>query len=252
MTTLYLNTNALMCTLKTVGMALMVGLSPVVLQAQWQTLINHNFTGWPDINLSGTAVGGFDSAKITGVTGNWLGSQYYKADGSINRFGDHARSAHIDLGGYIDNTKGTSSGLFRLTGTVEPTDGWLSLGFSTLSSPRADFHYTENGTNGFATFRYWSNNDLETSLVQGFSTIKEAPAYTGAQTFTVELDYTTWNGTTDYGTITWFVGATEIRSVVLDATTGANIPRSILISGSASGATGSFSNISLQQRVFSN
>jgi hypothetical protein len=246
MTTLYLNTNALMCTLKTVGMALMVGLSPVVLQAQLTNLINHNFTGSSNTNLSGTAVGGFDSAKITGVTGNWAGTSWFKADGSSAAGNGTFRSGYIDLGGYIDSAKGTSEGLFRLSSTFDVTDNWLSIGFSLTSTPPANGHYAEPATAGFASLRYVSGAASQSHVLGGTSEANH-DTFSGPTTFSIELDYRLWDGETNFGTITWYESENLLRTVDLDATTGAELPRSILISRSAAGGVGTYSELSLQQ-----
>jgi hypothetical protein len=218
--------------------------------AAWVTLVEHNFGGASATNLNGVAADTFDSTKITGVTGNWVAATEFKADGSVTAT---SRAAHLNLGGYIDAAKGTSAGLFRLTATYDVTVRWLSVGFSSLSAPATNNDFTDSSVGGLGTMYAFTTTSggaltLYTSdvLVEGNGQRGATGAYTNPLTLMVELDYRTWNGTTDFGKVTYFAGGAEVHSFTFTSATG-TMARSILLSTNHSSASGDYGKITLQR-----
>jgi len=220
------------------------------------TLVEHHFGGLAADPLNGVAADTFDKARITGVTGNWVAASEFKADGSfVGPSGSgpsNERSAHLDLGGYIDASKGTPGALFKLTATYDVTIRWLSVGFGNTSTPATDtgFHATGLGqmyafttTSGGNLTLYTSNVGLSGNAQRG-----AAGAYTNPLEFTVELDYRTWNGTTDFGKVTYFAGDTQVHSFAFASSTN-TMARSILICANHSGAIGDYARITLTQAI---
>ena len=223
--------------------------------AQWVTLVEHHFGGSSATNLHGAAANTFDSTKITGVTGNWVAATEFKADGSVTVGSGNltSRSAYLDLGGYINAAKGTSAGLFRLTATYDVTIRWLSIGFSSLSAPATNNPFSHATVGGLGTMYAFTTTSggaltLYTADVLGAGNGQrgDTGAYTNPLMLTIELDYRTWNGTTDFGKVTYFAGATQVHSFSFTSATG-TMARSILISTNHTSASGDYDNIILQQ-----
>ena len=236
--------------------ALLASLALVVSShAQWVTLVEHNFGGSSGTNLNGQSANTIDSTKITGVTGNWVAATEFKADGSVTVGSGNlsARSTHLDLGGYIDAAKGTSMGLFRLTATYDVTIRWLSIGFSSLSAPATTGSFNDASVGGLGTMYAFTTTSggaltLYTSDVLGAGNGQRGAtgAYTNPLTLTIELDYRTWNGTTDFGSVTYFAGETQVHSFDFTSATG-TMARSILLGTNHTSASGDYDHIILTQ-----
>jgi hypothetical protein len=166
---------------------------------------------------------------------------------------------YLNLGTYIDDTRGTVNGKFDLTMTISQTTGtWISLGFATQNTPSTTKDFTDTGSGaataiGMATIIYRATNATPTAKALacfagpkstlGFGNIT---GITGNRTVTLTLDLTpaNYNGTTSFGKVTWsdsVLGALTNYTYTTEPSFG-----SILISGSASSA-GKVSALTLTQ-----
>jgi len=227
-----------------------------------QIIFQEDFTGAADSALDGTT-------PTTG-TGTWSSATSFSADGSVSLTANSL--AAFDIGNVINDTKGTPDGLFELTATLERPDTggnrWYSIGFSQAATPTTDNHFLSR--NGVGTIILRNSGELDMWAGNGFtpngltptgsSNIIDGPDGTeGARTLTVELDLRDWNGTTDFGTVTYFdselgeVGTFNYTNEPILANTGelGSIPtdpnfNSIIISGN-SGTMGTYSSLTLTQ-----
>lgn len=189
--------------------------------------------------LNGTAAGTF-AAGITSAGGSstWTAGTDFLDNGVVT---DNAAksAAYLNLGSYINDTKGTAAGMFELTMTISKTTStWLSLGFATSNTPGTGGDFT--GLSGMGNIIYRADGELDMWAGPGatFGSNDGPNGNSGARTLTVSLDLTPaggYNGTTNFGTVSWSdSGLGDLGSVTY--TSAANFG-SILISESASGGT---------------
>lgn len=229
-------------------------------------IVQESFGGDGTGNLNATTLDTFDSAIVSaGGSDTWRaatketspGVFVWAFDDNGSVYGNHTmtdnnNSAAVNLGSYIDDAKGTSSGYFELTATISETTGsWLSLGFSTLTNPAvlqtsgSPQNFTSNGTEGIATMIYRASGEI--AAFAGPLTADgsgNTAAQSGARTFTIALDLTTHNGVDDFGSVVFSdsaLGVIDSHSYTSDQDFG-----SILLS-TANGSTGSYSSLSLTQ-----
>lgn len=211
-------------------------------------LIQENFDG-DSTGLNGKTASSWN-ADLTAAGGSstWVASSDFRRDGSVAGVQSNTTSAHLNLGSYINDAKGTADGIFQLTATIfdgiSGNNPWLSLGFSALNSPSTGGRFTTE--QGLGTIAYRGTGVLSMWPGPGTANGADVPdtlAQTGARTLTVTLDLTGYDGLTNFGTVTWFdsvlgqIGAYDY--------TEANDFGSILISKNATG--GSYSNLTLTQ-----
>ncbi|MFK7788319.1 MAG: PEP-CTERM sorting domain-containing protein [Phycisphaeraceae bacterium] len=199
-------------------------------------------------NLAATTAETFDAGITTaGGSNAWVGSIDFKQDGSVAPpSGTGGSSAHLNLGSYINDAKGTALGKFDLTVTISETAGtWLALGFGKTNTPASSGSFTF-GSNGVGTIIYRdNNNELDSFGGQGSANGVDGPDdLTGARTVTVTLDLTSYDGTTDFGTATFSDSA--LGDIGTFTYTSANNFGSILLS-QANGTTGTYSDLTLTQ-----
>jgi hypothetical protein len=157
--------------------------------------------------------------------------------------------------------------LFELTMTISQTTGasWISLGFGVENTPSTDRDFTGGTnvspqptltTNGIGTIFYRA----QTASPKGELKMVGGPAnanpvsypgnYTGPRTLTVTLDLTGYNGTSNFGKVTW--SDSQLGVIGSYTYTVARNFGSILITG-AGGATapstGTISNLTLSQSI---
>ena len=177
-------------------------------------LIKENFGG-TGLALNGTIADTFDVAiAAAGGSGTWAASGNFLDNGVVTlatRVG-----AYLNLGSYIDDTRGTADGKFDLTMTISPTTGtWISLGFATQNAPSTTKDFTNSGsgtsnTTGIATIVYRATNAPgEIDMWGGPLTagaVDGPDNNTGNRTLTVSLDLTPaggYNGVNNFGKVTW-------------------------------------------------
>ena len=213
----------------------------------------HDFDG-AGLALNGVDVvagGGLFAPGIVAAGGasQWVAAAGFADDGSIDV---NRNAAYLDVGSYLDDAKGTAAGKFELTATISETGGeWVSLGFSTLSSPSTGFGMANEAVSGFATIIYRGSGELDMFVGPGAAGNKDGPdGLSGTRTFSVTLDFTPaggYDGVAHFGTVTWTVSDLGVGSNLGTAFPLPNESvRSILISGAAA-STGMISSLALRQ-----
>ena len=212
-------------------------------------IVKENFggAGGP---LGGTDADSFFSGLTSaGGSATWVASGDFRDDGVVNGVGAGS-SAHLNLGSYINDAKGTDAGQFELTASVSETTGsWLSLGFSTFNSPDTNQNFTNPSTRGIGTILYRdAANELDMFRGPQTTIAVDGPNdLTGTRTLTVSLDLTPaggYNGVDNFGTVTW---SDSVLGVLGSATFPTEQDFGALLLSQASGSSGSFSELSLLQ-----
>jgi len=173
-------------------------------------LIQEDLDGADATNLNGkaptTATGALSGATWAApVPDPDIAPFAFERNGQIDASDERAL---IALGSLINDTKGTSAGLFDVTVTFAgpPTSGsWVSAGFfhnsdtdSKGTSDAAVLLFRDNGdTDGLAE---WSTTRNLTDLSSGLE---------GPQTFTIAIDLTDHDGTDNFGSVTWTSGGND-------------------------------------------
>jgi hypothetical protein len=224
-------------------------------------IVAENFGGNGSGGLAETAADMF-SQGITAAGGSatWVANSGFLDNGSVSV---NKKAAYLNLGSYINDTKGTSDGLFTLTMTISQTTGsWISVGFAQENTPSTDRDFTGGTvvspaptltTNGLGTIIYRAQTaspagELNMYGGPGSGNAVDGPdGNTGSRTLTVTLDLTPaggYNGTTNFGKVTWSDSALGVLGSYT-YTTARNFG-SILITGSATTA-GTISSLKLFQ-----
>jgi hypothetical protein len=217
--------------------------------SQAVVLVAENFGGDGSGALNGTSADIFATA-ITGAGGSatWSAATGFSDNGAVNV---SRLSAHLSLGSYINDAKGTANGKFDLTMTISETTGaWISLGFSTLNTPATTVDFTAASGLGTIVYRD-ANNELDMWIGPGTGGSTDGPDNnTGPRTLTVSLDLTPaggYDGVTNFGTVTWTDSG---LGAVNNLGTAFNLPNqsigAILVSG-ALNTTGTVSALTLSQ-----
>ncbi|MFZ9938525.1 MAG: hypothetical protein ACO3JG_15915, partial [Luteolibacter sp.] len=214
------------------------------------TLIQEDFGG-AGVALNGTSADAFD-AGITSAGGSsvWVADSGFRDNGSVSVT---RRSAHLNLGSYINDAKGTANGKFELTMTISATTGsWISLGFSTLNAPATSNDFTQAAQSGLGTIIYRDTGELDMFIGPQTGGSTDGPdGNSGPRTLTVTLDLTPaggYDGVTSFGTVTWTDSA---LGAVNNLGTGFALPNqpigAILISAATGPPQGSVSALRLTQ-----
>jgi hypothetical protein len=218
-------------------------------------IVAENFDGSGSGGLNGTAADTF-SPDITAAGGSaiWAAGNGILDNGVFNA--SDQKAAYLNMGSYINDTKGTADGLFELTLTISPTtSAWISLGFGQENTPSIDKNFTNTGsganTYGLGTIIYRAQTsspagELDMFGGPGNQNVVDGPdGNTGSRTLTVSLDLTPsggYNGSSNYGKVTW---SDSVLGVLGSYTyTTARTFNSILIT-EANGSKGTISNLTL-------
>jgi hypothetical protein len=204
-----------------------------------EVIVEELFDGPSASWLNGKSVSTFIITTGGDVDGLWdaknnLGA--WHQDGAV---GDSVRvnsGAHIELGSYIDDARGTALGVFELSLEIsELTDpdsgssGFVSFGFAKAgpADNRPFFNVAEVA--GRVTLTRRIEAEANTVIVYegigtGGTSASTTAALTDPQLFTIRLDLTAWDGATDFGTAAFYIGdsasGTQIGSTMdLDANT---------------------------------
>jgi hypothetical protein len=176
-------------------------------------IIVENFSG-ASTSLHATSADAFAAAITTaGGISTWGAGSAFLGNGAVN--GLNNAGAFLNLGSYINNTKGTAAGKFDLTLTIaEATGSWVSLGFVTGNAPSLSQNFTT--MNGLGTIIYRSQSGTAAPNVNGEldmfggpnnTNVVDGPdSNTGFRTLTVTLDLTPaggYDGTSNFGKVTW-------------------------------------------------
>lgn len=198
---------------------------------------------------------------VSGST-TWVARSDFQANGSFSWTGASANdggSARLDLGSYIWDARGTESGLFTLTSTLSITSGtWISVGF--FHSALATGNYFSNGAasgpgmstailrNNPATGAYYFSGTGNS----GNNATPAPTALSSPVTFTITLDLRTWNGTDNWGSVTFSNNQMPGESWTQNLTDDNDVNRFRYLgfssfTGNGTTVTGTISNFSLSQ-----
>jgi hypothetical protein len=238
------NTEKTMKTRTTLSLAAAsAGLILAATSANAAVIVAENFGG-SGTALNATAADTFAAGIATaGGSSSWVAGADFLDNGVVTDDGDNS-AAYLNLGSYINDTKGTAAGMFELTMTIsETTSEWLSLGFAASNTPSTSQNFT--GTSGMGNIIYRADGELDMWAGPGttFGGVDGPNGNSGPRTLTVTLDLTGHDGVTDFGTVSWsdsVIGDLGSVSYTSDVNFG-----SILLSESASGGT--VSALSLSQ-----
>ena len=230
----------------------------IVIENTTTSLIAEAFSG-SAVALSGKTADVF-SPFITSAGGSsaWVAASAFLQNGAAS---GGTGSAHLNLGSFINSTKGTANGKFQLTATLAPTTGsWLAFGFATQNAPSTGKSFTNTGTGvtttGVGTIIYRAqtgvaapnaNGELDMFGFTNADAVDGPNNNTGPRTITTTLDLTPsggYNGTTNFGTVTWTDNA--LGTIGTFTFPSARDFGSILISG-ANPFTGGISNLTFNQ-----
>lgn len=216
----------------------------VATSASAQTVVSESFGGLNSDPLNGTTADTFSSAITTaGGSSTWSApTAGWNADGTMT--GNNG-SAFLNLGSFINGAKGQADGVFTLSATVTVTGGsWGSLGF--LDSPTTGSNFT---TTGEGTWLYRDGGDLDIFGEDGSSNSVEGPNVTAgsSQLLTLVLDLSDHDGTTNFGSVAFYLGTAESGS--LEHTFEYTSDRSFTAIGMTATGTpqGSYSDLTLTQ-----
>ena len=171
-----------------------------------KTIVNEAFDG-AGAALDGSPAEVFDEAiTAAGGSNTWVSSDTFSDAGEVTVGTSSNSSAHLSLGNYINNTKGTEAGIFEMTMTIGDVTGtgniWLSMGFSALSSPGTDNHFLNRSGTGTIILR--GSGELDMWAGAGNLNGIDGPnGNAGDRTLTIALDLSTHNGVDDFGSVTW-------------------------------------------------
>lgn len=213
-------------------------------------IVSDPFSGSPEVALNnGVAI---MSQEVLDAGGNasWTANAAFNADGSV-AFSSGSGLARLALGDYIWDAKGTESGLFTLAATISITSGaWISVGF--YHTEASTNSYFSNGISGnpgpgMATALLRSNNTINYYRGKGVGSNSTPGSATGSVTFTIALDLRSWDGSTNFGTVTFSNDSVGSPTAVpLPDDGGENPFKYVGFSGNSS-ANGTISNFSLSQ-----
>jgi hypothetical protein len=232
----------------------------VVTSANAAVIVAENFGG-TGAALNGTTADTFNAAiTAAGGSSTWAAAANFLDNGVVTLATRQA--AYLNLGSYINDTRGTAAGLFDLTMTISPTAGaWISLGFAGENNPNTLKDFTNSGqagtaTTGIGTIIYRNTGELDMFGGPKNGGVVDGPnGNTGNRTLTVSLDLTPtggFNGTSNFGTVSWFDSVLGNVGLLGDIPTSsykytsAQDFGSILISETAS-SSGTISGLSLSQ-----
>ena len=226
-------------------------------------------------DFDGAETDSLDGTSPTIGTGTWLAASGFSANGSSVITSNS--SASLPIGNVINNAAGSADGLFELTATLtQPTsvsgvaaNNWYSIGFSQDTAPASTSHFLDR--NGIGSIILRSRGDLDMWAGNGFTPNGLNPsgnsnnfngpdATDGARTITIEMHVRDANGTTNFGTVTYFDSQIEdplftftYTNELSSAGIAATQPlfNSIMLSSNAagSGTSGVYSNLTLTQMV---
>jgi hypothetical protein len=179
-------------------------------------IVSESFTGTGVLHA--TAADSFSAAvAASGGSGVWAAGSAFSKDGTVAAV-DGNSSAYLNLGSYINDSKGTAQGWYRLSASISATTGaWISVGFSVQNTPSTERNFTNTpaGTprsDGAATMIRRSVTANPANEVDAFRLNDAGTGQTqldgpdgllGTRVLTIELDLTPaggYNGVNNFGT----------------------------------------------------
>ncbi|GEM_PF-4020642 len=207
--------------------------------------------------LTGTSAETFHAdVTAAGGSASWGASSRFTANGVVDgAVGTGDRCGYLNLGSYINDTKGRGDGLFELTMTISEVGGnaagdLIALGFSAKSTaPNIGGDFVNQ--TGIGTIAYRQSGELDMWGGSGVANGVDGPnGNSGPRVLTAALDLTPaggYDGATNFGTVSWSDGA--LGALGTHTFTAATDFNWILLS-SRSDASGTISSLSLKQQAF--
>ena len=211
-------------------------------------IVAENFGGLGTDDLHNTTADTFASGITTaGGSSTWQAEDDFNADGSMDATGDNG-TAYLNLGSYINDSKGTADAFFTASVTISgPASGgnWVGFGFFENNTPDVGGDFVTGGSNqGQGILIYRSTGELDGFGGTGSGGAVDGDIVSGSQSLKFELDLTDWNGTDNFGSITFYDGTGT--SFGTHEYTSTETWGSIGLTASP-GATATFSNFQLTQ-----
>jgi len=215
-------------------------------------IVAENFGGGAS-DLDGKDADTFDAAITSaGGSATWVASPVFDRDGAVTNSAGN-RSAHLDLGDYINDHKGDVNGWFALTMTISEVTGdnnndLIALGFSSKDTAAPDIESDFTVQSGVATIAYRRSKTIDMWAGPGTDNPVGGPAgNSGARTLTATLDLTPdggYDGASNYGTVTW---SDSVLGPLGNHTYTEPTVFNYLLISSRSLANGTNSNLTLEQ-----
>lgn len=223
--------------------------------ATFPVLVTDAFGGGGD-DLHGACVDSFSSLILaTNGSPTWVAKTgVFMANGTITN--GNQNTASVSLGSYVESEKGTPSGKFRLSATLEKPLGdnnkWVSIGFCGATTPSVDTIFINSGSYG--TMLYRGNGEIDAyggGAIGTDNNVQGSVGLNGPQLLTIELDLTPsggYDGVANFGTAAFFEGTAETGNRIGSYTyTTARDFRSVTLCTSAGSAHGKVNSLSLTQ-----
>jgi len=164
-------------------------------------LFHDDFSGLGTDLLNGT------TPDVTVGSTAWVADSGYAANGAVSSAGE--RRAYLALGGLIDDNRGNADAIYTLSARVTVAAGssaiWEALGFWPVSDPARNFYFSDGVAwmlrRDNAQLRVFRGSSTANVLTESTSSPNNVQGEVDLQ---VVLDLTTWNGTSSYGTVTYF------------------------------------------------
>lgn len=215
LTNLSMSTKSMMKTKSLLSALALVAMASIHADAG-TVIVYETFGGDGTGDLNGTTIGDdvgdiFASGITTaGGSSTWTAGSGFDDDGDVT--GKH--NATVSMGSYINDTKGTASGLFTLSATLDPvTDGnWYGTGFFN-AVPQTGDTFTAGSGSGFIIYR--NGGEIDGFAGPGSDNGVDGPdGQTGTQLLTIVLDLTTHDNTTDFGTVSFYQGVVDPGNLI--------------------------------------
>lgn len=183
-----------------------------------------------------------------GGSSAWVSSDTFFDDGSVVVGTSAISSAYLNLGSYINDTKGSANGVFILTMTIGDVTGsgntWLSMGFSALNEPSTTSHFLNQQGTGSIILR--GSGELDMWGGPGGSVAIDGPdGNAGDRTLTVTVDLSDYNGVDNFGSVTWT--DSQIAGVLASHDYASDVDFSSIYISEANGTLSTLSGLSLTQ-----
>jgi hypothetical protein len=215
-------------------------------------LISDDFTGSSSDPLNGQTATVSTSITAAGGSDTWSAGTSFYADGSVpGTVGDDSSSAALSVGSYINDAKGTAEGIFTLTSTISQvtgggSDSWVGMGFFTGTYYSSHPIYKDNLGVGAVIRRAGTGDTFFDYTPGGTGTVTtDWSTVTTDVAFTVVLDLTNWNGTSDFGSLEFYMDGSSTPDAVANLTSDYDFSYVGLSSNLSS--TGSIESFSLVQ-----
>jgi hypothetical protein len=197
--------------------------------------------------INGSSADTFDAAIVTaGGSATWIDSTANELQQDGTFVGTQNGTAILNMGNYLNDAKGTATGIFTLEATLTtPTSGnWIGTTFK-LSAQATNSSLT--GNVGTALLRETGDTGSDFYATNDFGTPTNTGTYSGTVTLKTVLDLSGWNGTDNYGSIA-FYDPNDLNSIAASFNYTGNVDfGSIGVTYGAGTTGGSIDSLTLTQ-----